>query len=258
MIKYSILVLLTSVFLVQSDFRNIPNTSFLPGENYAFKIKYGFFTVGEALVNVDKTINIVQGRPCYKISVQGKTAGMTTLFKVKNSYTSYIDTAAFVPHKFIYSARENSYKRDQTIVFNQLENQVVKYEKEDKKAFKVPNDCQDVVSGYYFLRTIDFSKYALSGVFSAPLFFDDDLYNMKIRYGGKGTVNTKFGKIKVLKLNPVLPNNKMFKGENAIRIWVSDDKNRVPINIEVDFPFGTIDLELKNYSGNRFVFAWIK
>ncbi len=254
MIKTLILIFISSFFFFQGDFRQINNTSFLPGEGYQYKIKYGILTIGEAIVDVDSKVFTINGRICYKVSVIGKTAGMTTLFKVKNSYVSYIDTSAFVPHKFFYSARENNYKRDQVIDFNHQKNEVIKTEKDERKSFKIPNNCLDVVSGYYFLRTVDFSKYSLGGTFTAPLFFDEEQYSMKVKYAGKGTINSKFGKIKVLKLNPVLPNNKLFEGENAIRIWVSDDANRVPIKIEVDFSIGTIDMDLKSHKGMRYPF----
>jgi hypothetical protein len=79
---------------------------------------------------------------------------------------------------------------------------------------------------------------------------------MKIKYAVKGIVHTRFGKIRVLKLNPILPKNNLFKGENAIRIWVSDDRNRVPLKIEIDFSFGTIDMEIKNYKGVKYPFVW--
>ena len=120
----------------------------------------------------------------------------------------------------------------------------------------MPNNIQDVISGYYFLRTIDFSKFAIGQTVSSPLFFDEDLYQMKIKFAGRGIVHTKFGKMRVLKLNPILPKNDLFKGENAIRIWISDDKNRVPLKIEVDFSFGTINMEIKNYKGVKYPFVW--
>lgn len=252
--KFFCLVL--AVLFVNTDYRNIENTSFEAGEAYSYKIKYGFLTIGEADVNVDKKIFIVNSRPCYKVTVLGRTAGMTTLWKVSNTYISYIDTAAFLPQKFIYSARENSYKRDQTMVFDHPQNEVKHTEKDFNKNYKIPQNTLDVVSGYYFLRMVDFSKYNVGQTYSSPLFFDEQLYNMKIKYAGKGTVNNRNGKIKVLKLNPILPQNKMFKGENAMRIWVSDDQNRVPIKIEVEFPFGTIDMDLKSFSGNKHAFDW--
>jgi hypothetical protein len=260
MLKFKHLLLLLSIiffsFISVNQYRNIPNDSFNAGESYFYKVKYGFLTIGEANVDVDEKIFSINNRACYKVNVVGKTAGVTDFFKVKNTYRSYIDTLAFIPQKFIYSARENNYKRDQVMNFNHDKNEVVKIEKEVTKSFSVPNNIQDVISGYYFLRTIDFSKFNLGQTVSAPLFFDEDLYNMKIKYAGKGIVNTKFGKIRVLKLNPILPKNGLFKGENAIRIWVSDDKNRVPLKIEIDFSFGTIDMEIKNYKGVKCPFVW--
>ncbi len=243
-------------FTVSGDFRNIPNDSFKAGESYDYKVKYGFLTIGEAEVDVDPKIYLVNNRPCFKVNVLGKTAGLTDMFKVRNTYRSYVDTLAFIPHKFIYSARENSYKRDQVMSFDHLKHEVVKVEKEQTKTFEVPNNIQDVISGYYFLRTIDFSKYPIGHTVSSPLFFDEDLYQMKIKFAGRGIVNTKFGKMRVLKLNPILPKNDLFKGENAIRIWISDDKNRVPLKIEVDFSFGTINMEIKNYKGVKYPFVW--
>ena len=257
MVKF--LIAIFSVFLLSfyiSEYRQIENDSFKAGEKYNYKVKYGFLTIGIANVDVDDKIYNLNGRPCFKVNVLGKTAGITDMFKVRNTYRSYIDTTAFIPHKFIYSARENSYKRDQIVNFDHIKNELVKIEKEESKTFNVPDNIQDVISGYYFLRTIDFSKFSIGQTVSAPLFFDEEFYSMKIKYAGKGVVNTKFGKIKVLKLNPILPKNELFKGDNAIRIWVSDDKNRVPIKMEIDLSIGTIDMEMKSYQGQKYPFAW--
>jgi hypothetical protein len=255
-VKYLVLIILFCSFTISGEFRTIPNDSFRAGESYDYKVKYGFLTIGEAEVDVDEKIYLINSRPCYKVNVLGKTAGLTDVFKVRNTYRSYVDTLAFIPHKFIYSARENTYKRDQVMSFDHQKNEVVKTEKEESKTFNVPNNIQDVISGYYFLRTIDFSKFSIGQTVTSPLFFDENLYQMKIKYAGKGIVHTRFGKMRVLKLNPILPKNDLFKSENAIRIWVSDDKNRVPLKIEVDFSFGTIDMEIKNYKGVKYPFVW--
>jgi hypothetical protein len=243
-------------FGFQGDYRFVENDSFVAGESYHYKIKYGFFTIGEANVDVDEKIYNVNQRACFKINVVGRTAGMTNIFKVSNTYRTYLDTLAFVPQRFIYSARENNFKRDQVISFNHSKNEVLKTEKDQTKTFSVPNNIQDVISAYYLIRTFDYNAQALGKTFAAPVFFDEELYPMKIKFAGKGTVNTKFGKIKVLKLNPILPPNELFKGENAIRIWVSDDKNRVPIQVEIDFSIGTVVMEIKKYHGQKFPFVW--
>ncbi len=127
-------------FTIVGDYRIIPNDSFKAGESYNYKVKYGFLTIGEAKVDVDEKIYMVNNRPCFRVNVLGKTAGLTDLFKVRNTYRSYVDTLAFLPHRFIYSARENSYQRDQVMNFDHQKNEVVTVEKEQSKRFEVTNN----------------------------------------------------------------------------------------------------------------------
>lgn len=241
------LTLLAFTFSPKSD-------SFQMGEEYHYRLKFGILTLGSANVNVDSKAYNVNGLPCYKISILGRTEGITDLYKVRNSYTSYMDTLGYLPQKFEYSARENNYKRDQILYFDHKKNVVVKKEKNAVDTYSVPRNVHDVISGYYSLRNVDFSRYSIGQTYTAPLFFDDEHYQFRVRYSGKATLKTRFGKINVLKLNPVLPNNKLFKGEDAIRVWVSDDRNRVPVKIEVDFSFGTVTMELRKYKKNLYPF----
>ncbi|UBM58942.1 DUF3108 domain-containing protein [Marinilongibacter aquaticus] len=247
-----------ALFSVSADqYRYVKNTSFLAGETYTYKIKYGFLTIGQANVDVHKKIFNVQGRPCYRVNVTGRTAGLASLWKVKNMYRSYIDTTAMIPHKFEYSAREGNFERDQSFTFDQHRNVVIKKEKNKVEEYNVPDYVQDVVSGYYYLRTIDFADKSVGSMTSAPMFFDDKLYHMKVKYVGKEKVKTKFGTIETVKLYPILPHNDLFEGDEGIRIFVSNDSNHVPIRLEIDFSFGTISMELHNYRGERYPFHWI-
>lgn len=255
-IQFSILLLTLSSFVLGDNYRYVQNTSFKAGEYFEYKVKFGFLPVGEAQVDVSPQIYIANNRPCYRINVLGRTTGLTDLFKIRNIYRTYLDTSAILPQKFVYSARENNYTRDQTITFNHQANTALREEKTEKRTFKVPDNIHDVVSGYYFLRIVDFSKMKIGETVTAPLFFADEIYQMKVKYNGKGTVRTRYGKINVIKINPILPPNGMFDGEDAIRVWVSDDKNRVPIKIEVDFAVGGASMELKEYRNVRYPFDW--
>ncbi|MGR3809035.1 DUF3108 domain-containing protein [Jiulongibacter sp. NS-SX5] len=236
--------------------RSVENHSFQAGEAYVYKVKYGFITIGQANVDVHPKIFRINNRPCYRVNVLGKTAGMASIWKVSNTYRSYIDTTAIIPHKFVYSARENNFARDQTFTFDHQGLRVSKREKDKVETYDVPKYVQDVISGYYYLRTFDFGSMAPGSAVKAPMFFDDKLYNMTVSYSGKETIKTKFGKMEVLKLNPILPPNKLFEGKDAIRIFVSNDENRVPVQLEIDFSFGTISMELNDYQNVRNPFRW--
>ncbi|SOE22951.1 Protein of unknown function [Spirosomataceae bacterium TFI 002] len=254
-----LLILLTTIGIGLFAFnteRIVVQDSFGPGESYEYKIKYGFIPIGQANVDVHSKLFSVNNKPCYRINVLGRTTGLTDLFKVRNTYRSFVDTASILPQKFILSAREGNYKRDQEFLFDHRTQNVKRIEKEKVEAFKVPQNVQDVISGYYFLRTIDYKHMKVGQTVSAPLFFDDEVYTMKVKYAGKDVVKTRFGKINVVKLHPILPKNDLFEGEEAIRVWVSDDKNHVPIRLEVDFSIAAISMEMVNYKNTKYKFDW--
>ncbi len=260
--KYKYFLLLILLILVGSSFiqlqdQTLNNETFDLGESYDYKVKFGFITIGGADVDVDKKLYLINGKPCYKVNVLGKTAGITDLYKVRNTYRSFIDTAEFLPHRFIYSARENNFKRDQTVNFNQDRHIATQTEDDASKSFNVPSNIHDVISGYYFLRTINYNGLNVGQSITAPVFFDNEHFQMKVKYLGKDRVKTRYGRIKVLKLTPILPKNDLFSGEEAIKIWVSDDKNRVPIRIEANFKIGSISMELHKYQGVKYPFSWI-
>lgn len=251
------LILTTSSFVVSDSYRYLPNHAFKAGEYFEYKVKYGFLNVGEATVDVSPQIYSVNNRPCYRVNIFGRTTGITDLFHIRNTYRSYLDTLAILPQKFLMDLQENNYRKEQIITFDHIANAAVREQNKERQTFKLPDNVHDVVSGYYFLRTIDFTKVKIGETVSSKMFFDDEIYNMRVKYNGKGVIRTKYGKINVIKLNPILPKNSMFDGEDAIRIWVSDDKNRVPIKIEVDFAVGGATMELKNYRNTKYQFDWL-
>jgi hypothetical protein len=251
-----IAVICCNFAFIGDSYRYLENDSFQAGEKYDYRVKFGFVSIGLANVKVSEKIYTMNNRPCYRIAVFGRTSGIIDVFKIRNTYLSYVDTLAIIPHQFIYNAREGNFKRDQTIYFNHQRTSATRIENDEKKKFDVPKYCQDVVSGYYFLRTLPFENMRIGEVISAPMFFSDELYNLKVKFKGRKTINTKFGKIKVFEINPILPPNDLFDGPDAIKVYVSDDKNRVPIEIFIDFKVGSATMELKGYKNQRYPFEW--
>jgi hypothetical protein len=80
---------------------------------------------------------------------------------------------------------------------------------------------------------------------------------MRVKYRGKGMVKTKFGKIRAFKITPMMPKNKLFDGEESIRIWVSDDANKIPVKVEVDLFVGAIELDIRNYRNLKHEPKWL-
>ncbi len=252
------IVVATGFVAKDEDYRKISNNSFVAGENFEYKVNYGLFSAAEASVSVSPQVTNINGRPCYKISVHGKTLGaFDWLANIKDNWQTWIDTSAIVPQKFYRNIQENKYRKEEVVVYDHSKNSALVNDENGAKTYNTLNNAQDAISGYYFLRTIDYSKYNPGDVIQIPTFFDKESYTTKIRYRGRETIKTRLGKIKVIKINPILPENQLFKGENSIRIWVSDDINKVPVRIEVDLWVGSMVMEMRRYSGVRQEFNWL-
>ena len=248
-------LVLTASNPVVNGYRSIPLESFAEGEVIKYRVHYGFLTAGEATMVIDKEIHRLNNRPCYKIDVFGRTTGLADkLYAVDDNWGTFLDTAAVVPHKFYRYIKENNYRKNEVVNFDQLErratlNKLHKQTKEiqEVQEYKVPKNVQDMVSGYYFLRTLDFNKLKQGQVIKMDAFFDGESYDFKVRFIGREEIKTKIGTKKAVVLQPIIPENSVFSGENPVRIWMSDDKYKIPLKISANMLIGSIEIDLKEY-----------
>lgn len=255
------MAVLTAFGQYENDgYRVVQNDSFKKGELLEFKINLGFLTAGEATMSILPEIQRVNGRPCYRLDIFGKTTGLADmLYSVKDNWGSYYDTASLVPHKFYRNIQEGGYRKYEVVEFDHKndEAKVIVY---DKKTFKpkaiqtyeVPPNIQDLVSGYYFIRTLDFATIQPKDTFAVKAFFDKELYDFKITFLRREVVKTKLGKINSLVFAPVMPKNSIFDGEDSIQLWMSDDENKIPLKVRAKmFLVGGVEVEITKATNIR-------
>ena len=233
-----------------------PDT-FGKGEWFKFKMSYsGWMKAGEATLKVDE--DVVDGKPVYHIIGKGKTTGaIRWFFKVKDRYESYIDKDKLIPYKFIRDIDEGGHTKNIEIKFDQENNKAHVFNKKHNKRKVVdtkPN-VQDMVSTFYYLRdNMDMSALKVGDEVKTDMFFDEENYGFKIKYLGEETVRTKFGKIKCLKFRPYVMAGRVFKEEESLTLWVSADKNKVPIRIKADLAVGSLRADLDAFKGLKHQF----
>ncbi|MCC9165931.1 DUF3108 domain-containing protein [Pontibacter harenae] len=252
-----LIVLVVCGFATKSTVSNRQNESFTTGEVLKYKVHYGIITAAEAVIDTSPTIYYVNNRPCYRATVHGKSNSSFDFFlRIRDTWQSYIDTAALIPQRSFRNIEEGKYRKKETATFNHYNNTVlVETQKKSKdktfENFKVPADVQDIVSGFYYLRTLDYQKYRIGDVIKVKGFFDDEVFNMDVTYKGRATVSTLAGDIKAIKLVPKMPSNKLFNGEDAIIVYLSDDKNKIPVLIQAQMFVGSVKVDLYEYKNLR-------
>ena len=231
------------------------NINFSRGENLTYRLHYGFINAGVADINIDPKLYKVNGKICYYMNVFGRSVGAFDFgMKIRDYFGAYIDTSSLLPAKSYRKLREGKYRYHEVVFYDQKNKKIdIDIEGKGKKKINLKHSkTLDIVSGYYYLRALPFEKYHKNDTISLHAFLEDEFYEFKIRYIGKEVLKTKFGKINTLVLSPIMPENSLFDGENSIRVWLSDDKNRIPIKASASMFLGAVELDLKSYRGVRY------
>lgn len=253
-----ILFILTAFSSERNDiYPPVRNLSFMKGETLQFKMTYSFFTVGKGTATVHPRYYKVNNRDCFKVDVSAKTVGMIDwVTDINDQWGAYIDTAALLPHMFYRKIREGRYRKDEQTYFDHKEKkiQVVTADKKtgkwkEPKVYDAPPQIRDMIGGFLYLRTMDFSKLAIKDTVVITGFFEDEFYKLRIIYQGKEVVKTKVGKIRTIVFKPVMPKNQLFDGEDSITAYFSDDKNRIPVKIDAQMFIGSAGVELTECTG---------
>jgi hypothetical protein len=109
-----------------------------------------------------------------------------------------------------------------------------------------------VLSAIYYARNINFDKYKPGDRIPFTMFLDNEVYNMYIRYLGKETIKTKYGKFDAVKFKPLLIKGTIFEGGEKMTVWVSDDANRIPVRVESPISVGSVKVDMMGYRNLRY------
>ncbi len=119
----------------------------------------------------------------------------------------------------------------------------------DGKEFTVPTHIQDMISSFYYARTLDFQNAKVGDIFTINVFLDDEIYPMKIRYTGKESLRLRKGKFNCLKFNPVVQEGRVFNSDEDLEVWITDDENKIPVLAKAKIKVGSIKMQLVEWDG---------
>lgn len=248
-----------SLIFIQLSFAQ-QESAFADGEWFKFRMSYSnWLKAGEATLTVKETK--LKNKEVYHVVGKGKTTGMIKwFFKVKDRYESFFDKKTILPYKFIRDINEGGHTKDIEIEFDQRNHKAHVNDKKHNKQTVIdtkPN-IQDMVSTYYYLRNkIDINTLKIGDEIKTYMFFDEENYGFKLKYLGEEIITTKFGRVKTLKFRPYVMAGRVFKEEESLTLWVSKDKNKVPLRIKADLVVGSLRSDLEAFKGLKHPFTII-
>ena len=227
--------------------RKIPNEAFAVGERLVFDVNYGFITAGEAYMAVTRYDSIA-GRKCFRVEFGvNSLPSFSWIYKVEDRYLTFIDTEAIAPWRFEQHIREGSYSRDFTADFDH-HNLVARTSEGEHP---IPKYVHDIMSAFYYARTVDFSDMKKGDSLMLHNFYKDKSYDLVVKVLGRQELEVAAGTFRTIVVEPLVMEGGLFKSEGRIVIWLTDDDRKLPIRVNTEVVIGSIDTELREYSGLR-------
>jgi len=115
--------------------------------------------------------------------------------------------------------------------------------------FKVRDRYETYMDVEYYARTIDYKNAKVGEIFTIWSFVDDEIWPLKIRYVGKEIVKVSGTNYKAIKFHPVIQTGRLFKNEEDVTVWISDDDNKIPLMAQGKVLVGSVKMELENTKG---------
>jgi hypothetical protein len=223
----------------------------VPGESLKYRVFYdswltAWITAGYGTMTITESDSEYYGRKTWEIEVIGRSAGLFNLFyKVEDRFVSFFDPEALIPWHFVRRTLEGSYQVSDDVYFNHFNGTATS----SKKTQEITPYVQDIVSAFYYVRTFDFDTAEVNDVFYQDFFLDDSLYTSRVVFLGRERLKTPLGKFNCLKFRPEVAVGEIFQEPYPMVLWVTDDRNRIPLLIKSAVIIGSVMIELVDYSG---------
>jgi hypothetical protein len=244
----SVVSLFTGAIVVSlpgDEFRKLENKAFKVGEKLTFDVKYGFVKAGIAYMQVPR-VKRIAGREVYQITFEvNSVPTFDWMYKVRDRYETYLDAEGLFPWRFEQHIREGKFSRDFSAFFDHRRLKA----KTSEGEYAIPKYVNDIVSAFYFARTLDLSKIKPGQKVRLYNFYKDKVYDLDVRYIGKERISVAAGTFDCIMLEPIIIEGGLFKTEGSIVIWLTDDVLRIPVKVKTKIIIGSIDAELTAYEG---------
>lgn len=228
--------------------RYTKNDAFGFGERLEYDVGYKFISAGTAVFSIAKNPVEVSGRPCFEVSfVVASHKSLEFIYKVRDSYTTWLDVDGIFPWKFEQITRESNFSKDYKAEFNQVSNKAITTE----GTFDVPEFVHDIVSAFFYVRTFDLKSFKKGQVIQLQNFFDRETHELSVKILGRQRVTVDAGTFDCVVIEPIIVSGSPFAFKGRLLMWMTADDRKIPVKVSTQIPIGSIDAKLTSYRGTR-------
>ena len=237
---------------------------YVPGETLHYKMSYRaklFPNTEVANVVMETSETTLDGQPTIKVFGMGQTAkAFNWIFPVKDAYTVWVDPQTLRTKRFDSDLHEGDYTRKSTFLFDRKNHKVhtrwrTKQHPEEFREMAISDNSMDAISLYFNMRTVDDSLIKDGFARDLELVLEDTVRYLKFRYEVREVKKIKnLGKFNTLKFRCKIATSDgyAFQDGTEFEVWISDDKNKIPLYIKSPIKVGSVQAYLSSYEGLRY------
>ena len=236
----------------------IKNQAFSSGEELAYEVWYnwGFLWMESGIVTFKVQKDNYKEIPCYRLSgVGGTLPKYDWFFTVRDSFFAWVDSSSMRPYRCVRIESEGQRFIHEDSYFNYGKKKAYTVTREKKKmpridSLNITGCSYDVLTLIYYSRNIDFSKYNVNDTIPLDMFLENKIYPTYLRYLGKEVYDVEgVGKFNCIKFRAKLIEGTLFTGGENMTVWVTDDKNRIPLYVEAPILVGSVKAKIHRWKG---------
>lgn len=237
---------------------------YVPGETLNYKMSYRaklFPNTEVANVVMQTTETTLDGEPVYKVYGLGQTAkAFNWIFPVKDAYTVWVDPTTLRTKRFDADLKEGDYTRRSTFVFDWKNKKVhtrwqTRQRPEEFREMAITEQSMDAISLYFNMRTVAEEQIKEGFARDLELVLEDTVRYLKFRYEGREEKRIKnLGRFNTLKFRCKIATSDgyAFQDGTEFEVWISDDRNKIPLYIKSPIKVGSVQAYLTSYEGLRY------
>ena len=236
------------------------NDAILPGEHLTYELKFNwkFIWVPAGKAQMDLKSTTYQGKPCYKtelLSISNKKVDF--FFKMRDTLTC-ITTERLEPLYFRKGAEEGSRYTVDEVHFSYRNNKCIVDQQRMRpgrqtivKKDTLDECVYDMLSILLQARSFDPTSYKVGDKILFPMATGKKVEEQTLIYRGKEIFKAENGvKYRCLVFS-LVEYDKKKKEKEVITFYVTDDKNHLPVRLDLYLNFGSAKAFLETVEGNR-------
>ena len=210
---------------------------FAIGERATYEVHFGKLKVGTGTMEV-LGVEDIRGRPSWH--TRFRIRGGIPFYRVDDVLESWIDREHFHSLRFVQDLEEGGKVRERRFEIFPDRQVFREGDGEEEKSVASPLDDGSFI---YFVRTIALEE---GQTYEFDRYFRPDRNPVKVRVLGRETIRVPAGTFKTIVIQPVIKAKGIFSEQGEARIWLSDDSQRIMVQMKTKTKIGSLNLYLKS------------